>query len=134
MSDELVLRRTLAVPPVRVWQAFTDPTEIEAWLWPARFATRALVDAWAGGRFRFESTPMDMAVEGEYRTVDAPRRLDFTWRWDGEEDVTLVTVLLPAADAGTELTLRHVGSGAEHDNHLKGWTDCLDRLVAHLQG
>ena len=41
------------------------------------------------------------------------------------------------ADRGAEtgLSLRHTGFPSEsaRDDHVRGWTDCLDRLEAHLE-
>jgi uncharacterized protein YndB with AHSA1/START domain len=136
MSTELRLTRTLDHPVERVWSALTDADALADWLWPRRFATRAEVDLRVGGGYRFDGTASGMAVTGEYVAVDAPRRLVFTWRWDGETDETLVTIeLVPTAD-GTELTLTHerFADDAARDDHATGWNDCLDRLPAHLGG
>ncbi len=81
-------------------------------------------------------TLVDMAVSGEYVVVDPPRRLVFTWRWDGAEAVTMVTMELAetAAGAATELTVVHqrFTDPADRDSHVQGWHDCLDRLPGHL--
>lgn len=134
MTSELRLSRTLPSPAERVWQAFTDPAALAAWLWPERFATTAEVDLRVGGRYRIEGPGAGMAVAGEYVAVEAPRRLVFTWRWDGEPDETLVTVELTPTAAGTELVLVHerFTDDAQRDEHAKGWSDCLDRLPGWL--
>lgn len=132
MTSELRLSRTLSSPAERVWQAFTDPAALASWLWPERFATTAELDLRVGGRYRIEGPGAGMAVAGEYVAVEAPRRLVFTWRWDGEPDETLVTVELTPTGAGTELVLVHerFTDDAQRDEHAKGWSDCLDRLPA----
>lgn len=130
MTTELHLSRTLPHPADRVWRALTDPVALAAWLWPARFATTAEVDLRVGGRYRIAGPGVGFAVAGEYVAVEPPRRLVFTWQWDGEEDETLVTVELTAAGAGTELVLVHerFADDAQRDEHAKGWSDCLGRL------
>ena len=132
----LHLSRTLAAPTDRVWRALTDPTALAAWFWPDRFATTAEVDLRVGGRFRIASPAAGMAVSGEYRTVDPPRRLAFTWQWDGEAEETLVTLELTGSGAGSELVVVHerFADDAGRDSHLKGWSDCLDRLPGWLAG
>ena len=76
-----------------------------------------------------------MAIDGNYVVVDPPSRLVFTWRWHGEPEQTLVTLRLAPAATGTELTLIHEGfaDDATRDDHVKGWSDCLDRLPDWLQ-
>ena len=53
-------------------------------------------------------------VAGEYREVDRPRRLVYTWRWEGERGpdaghVSLVTVEFVPAGDGTTIVLEHSG-------------------------
>ena len=130
MTTELRLSRTLPRPAERVWHAFTDPTALASWLWPERFATTAEVDLRVGGRYRIEGPGAGMAVSGEYVAVEPPRRLVFTWRWEGEPEETLVTVELTPTGATTELVLVHerFADDARRDEHAQGWSDCLDRL------
>src|ERR1700704_5687127 len=130
------LRRTLGQPPARVWQALTDAAELEAWFWPPRLLPKVRADARPDGEVRIESTAM--AVSGRYQEAVAPRRLVFSWRWDGDTTQTLVTIELSAVDNGaaTELALTHAGFPdlAARDDHITGWSDCLDRLPTHLTG
>ncbi len=137
LADDLTtarLRRTLLAAPDRVWQALTDPAEIEAWFWPPSLAPKVRCDARPDGEVRIESAAM--AVSGRFREVQAPHRLVFTWTWDGEAPQTLVTIGLSAVDnaTATDLTLTHEGFSdqASRDDHVQGWSDCLDRLPAHL--
>ena len=128
------LTRVLPVPPDRVWHALTDPTALAAWFWPPRMAPTADTDVRAGGRYHIAASSPRMAVSGEYVELEPPKRLAFTWQWDGEAEQTLVTIGLAANDAGTELTLTHerFDDDGSRDNHLKGWEDCLDRLPGWL--
>ena len=134
MAIKLRLRRDLAAPPERVWRALTDPAALAGWFWPERLAPTAEVDLEEGGRFRVASPTAGMAVEGSYVEVEPPRRLVSTWSWDGEDAVTLVTIELAPAGGGTGLDLVHEGFADERarDDHVQGWTDCLDRLPGWL--
>jgi uncharacterized protein YndB with AHSA1/START domain len=129
--SELQLRRSLPYPVEQLWQALTDPAAIARWFWPERFNTNADIELRAGGRYRIAGPGAGIAVSGEYRAVAVPHRLVFTWQWDGEPDETLVTVELAPAGTGTDLSLRHEGfpDDAIRDDHIKGWSDCLDRLA-----
>src|SRR5690349_20779851 len=131
---ELRLQRLLPYPAEQVWRALTEPAALAAWFWPERFGTTAEVDLHVGGRYRIAGPAVGMAASGEYRAVEPPRRLVFTWRWDGEPDETLVTVELAPDPTGTLLSLRHEGfaDDAQRDDHAKGWHDCLDRLPGWL--
>ena len=130
----LRIDRTFPAPPERVWHAFTDPAALAAWFWPASFATTATIDARAGGAFRIDGPGAGMAVHGVYVAVEPVSRLAFTWHWDGDDEETLVTIQLSAVDGHTALVLTHESfrTDIERDNHLVGWSDCLERLPAHL--
>jgi uncharacterized protein YndB with AHSA1/START domain len=75
-----------------------------------------------------------MAVSGEFVSVEPPARLVQTWRWDGEDEETLVTVTFETAEQGTALTIVHerFADDTTRDEHLQGWNDCLDRLTPYL--
>jgi uncharacterized protein YndB with AHSA1/START domain len=133
MTTELTVRRTLPAPADRVWRALTEPKALAAWFWPERYETTAEVDLRTGGRYRIEGKPT--AVSGEYLDVDPVTRLAFTWRWDGEEHESLVTMTLSeTGDGGTELVVVHARlPEADVANHAQGWNDCLDRLPGYLE-
>jgi len=130
---ELTIHRLIAAPVDRVWRAFTSD-ELAAWLWPPSWGTTAEVDLRVGGRYRVASGTAGMAVSGEFVVVEPPTRLVQTWRWDGEDAETLVTITLESTDDGTALTIVHERFDDERtrDEHLQGWNDCLDRLDPHL--
>ena len=73
-----------------------------------------------------------MEHTGEYREIDPPHRLSFTWRSDFiyDED-TLVTVMLEAVGDKTDLVLTHelIGNQAAQAMHPDGW----NRIMAHLE-
>jgi uncharacterized protein YndB with AHSA1/START domain len=137
----LTLQRTLAAPPERVWHALTDPTALAAWFWPDSLRTVATLDPRPGGGYSI-AAPARMAVRGEYRVVEPPRRLEFSWQWEGETERTIVRLELSTVDdpehaggpAATALRLTHdlFPDELSRDNHIQGWTDCLDRLPGFL--
>jgi len=128
----LVLERTLAAPPERVFRAWTEPTELARWFAPdPGLPTEAEVDLRVGGAYRIRMGRWE--VVGAYVAIDPPRTLRFTWRWASGSDAgeTLVTVSLAPAGDGTRLTLRHerFPSEASCAEHRGGWTRSLARLV-----
>lgn len=129
--------RMLPAPRDRVYSALTSPEALLRWWWP--WQPTAVVDPRPGGAYRLTTVHPhagSMALYGVYREAIVPARLVYTWRWEGEapERQTLVTIDLADRGVETELSLRHAGFPSEsaRDDHVRGWTDCLDRLEAHL--
>src|SRR5476649_1997795 len=80
LEREIVLSRVIAAPRSRVFQAFTDPSQITRWFGPEGFTTETLeIDIREGGRWRFVYTgPDGTRYENRmvYLRVDAPRLLE----------------------------------------------------------
>lgn len=126
------LTRSLSASPARVWRAFTDQEELQAWFWPERFETAVKVDLSVGGSYQIAAGTGAMAVGGRYIELQPPHRLTMTWQWDGDPASSQVVITLDG-DAETTMTLLHDGLDAESvPPHVQGWTDCLERLPGHL--
>ena len=75
-------------------------------------------------------------ARGEFREVEAPRRLVFTWGWEGNSDLapgsTTVEITLTPVGGGTLLRLKHSGfaNAAQRDSHREGWTRYAGKLSA----
>jgi uncharacterized protein YndB with AHSA1/START domain len=106
------------------------------WMTPAGTAT-ASVDLRVGGRFRLVMAGEHLTIEhtGEYRAIEPPHRLVFTWRseYTGMRD-TLVTVQLAAHGTNeTELQLTHeFDTPDQAASHEEGWIQLISRLEAAL--
>ncbi len=148
---DLVLERTIPVPPERVWDAWTKPELIMQWFTPAPWKTVACeIDVRPGGRF---DTTMESPEGERYPNagcivdVVPGRRLVFTSVLtedfrpsapaNGAEDLAFTgrITIEPSAD-GTRYTAiamhpddesrqRHADMGF-HD----GWGAAIDQLVA----
>jgi uncharacterized protein YndB with AHSA1/START domain len=83
-SDGLTLDMSRALPgaPSRVFEAFTDPTELARWWGPEGFSTPSLeFEPRVGESYRIEMQPPEGEVfylSGEFRMVDPPARLAYT--------------------------------------------------------
>jgi uncharacterized protein YndB with AHSA1/START domain len=139
----LTARRVLKYPPARVFRAWTEASQLKRWFGAGEGFTTPLaeVDLRVGGRYRLgmqpPGSPQVLVVTGEYRQIEPPHRLSFTWRWDGappDEPVTLVTVNFNTHPQGTELVLTHerFTSAASRDEHALGWLGCLNQLERAL--
>jgi uncharacterized protein YndB with AHSA1/START domain len=114
--------------PGHVFRYFVDETLLASWL-----GVSARLEPEPGGVFSFEVAPGEWC-RGEYRLVDPPRRVVFTWGWEsGRIDVpsgsTTVEVELLPRPGGTRVVLVHRGlSGDMLGLHAEGWAAYLDRL------
>jgi uncharacterized protein YndB with AHSA1/START domain len=134
----LNLRRSYSAPPERVFRAFTDPGELQKWWGPGEFsAPHVEVDLRVGGKFRIAMKPPEGDVfylGGEYREVDPPKKLVFTWQWEGDPAVTLVTLELLEREGMTDLALTHerFPDQDQCDRHKEGWDATLEKLPIAL--
>jgi uncharacterized protein YndB with AHSA1/START domain len=130
----LTVDRSIAAAPERVWRAVTVADELVTWFWPESFATEATLEARAGGELRIHSPVVGIGVRGFLSALDPGRSFTTTWRWDSEDEETVVTLAVAADGDRTRLTVRHDGfsDGEAVADHVRGWNDCLDRLDGYL--
>lgn len=89
--------------------------------------------------FRFEISAGEFC-SGRYVEVDPPRRVSFTWGWEGTAipvppGSTLVEVELDEMPGGTLVRLSHRSIPEPFvELHAKGWERFLDRLAAVAEG
>ena len=140
-SVYLTLHRMIDAPVEAVYGAWTEPEMLRRWLAPGDASVvRAVAEVAVGGTFLVEMRGADgrrWLTRGVYREVVPCRRLVHTWRWDGSEVETLVTVEFePAAPGGTRLTLTHsrFADDEARDEHVDGWNRCLAKLEALWSG
>jgi uncharacterized protein YndB with AHSA1/START domain len=139
------LERTFAASPEEVFDAWTNPAVLQRW-WAARptwSSPGCDVDLRVGGRYLLrmhdDETGRLHAVGGEYREVVRPRRLVYTWCWEGEDGphpghVSLVTVEFRAAGAETTVLLEHTGLPSEESRtrHGEGWRGTFENLARRI--
>ncbi|PIT97898.1 MAG: SRPBCC domain-containing protein [Candidatus Andersenbacteria bacterium CG10_big_fil_rev_8_21_14_0_10_54_11] len=137
-GEALELSRIIAAPIEKVWQVWTDPTEMTQWYAPETLTTpEAEVDLAVGGVYRIVMSGPDerhVAV-GTFTAVEPLRTLSFTWRWEEDKQNTQVTVTLEEIEPGTtKVTLRHEGFADEMgvQRHTHGWRSTLNKLERHL--
>ena len=132
----LVVTRLLPASPERVFAAWTTPAALCRWMSPYGEA-EAEVDARVGGRFRIVMKGPGREIEhtGEYRELDPPRRLAFTWRSEYTGPLpSLVTVDLRPVGDGTEMTLTHAQLPADQvEPHRGGWGAIVQQLEEYLR-
>jgi uncharacterized protein YndB with AHSA1/START domain len=106
------MKRVLRAPRSLVFRTCTRPDEVAKWWGPHGFTAPTVeIDPRVGGRYRIAMRPPEGDVfylTGEFREVDPPSSLVYTFRWenpDVDDQETVVTVLLLDLGERTELVL-----------------------------
>jgi len=121
--------------PETVFDFFTDPDKMIQWM-----GRSAELDPRAGGRFYLDINGENIA-SGEYIELDPPRKVVFSWGWEGEDSVTppgssTVEILLDADGDGTQMRLIHrdLPNAESAERHSHGWNHYAERLSAAASG
>jgi uncharacterized protein YndB with AHSA1/START domain len=140
--DAIVEEITIKASAERIFDALTDPTQRAKW-WglKGRFETEHMEsDLRAGGRWMMSGTGMGgrpFKIIGEYRTIERPRVLAFTWLpdWDQEATETLVRFDLSEHAGVTTVRLTHSGFKTEGSRtRHQGWPQILGWLKGYAEG
>jgi uncharacterized protein YndB with AHSA1/START domain len=138
-GEGLVLRleRVLPAPRETVYAAFSDPDVLAEWWGPHGFTIPEIdFEPEVAGRYRITMQPPKGEVfylNGEFREVDPPARLSYTFAWDPPApDDRETTVTLELEDRG-EQTAVHFTQGEfateeRHALHQGGWGDSFEKL------
>ncbi len=147
---DVVATIDIAAPPERVFRALTNPEELAKW-WVGTESFNApgahdwQVDPRPRGQWRVTSRDAlgrETTIRGEYRVVDPPRLLEFSWQasWDAVIAMTVRCELEPmivSGASGTRLRVTHTAArtavayaGAAPPS-LR-WSEALESLRHHL--
>lgn len=142
-SEDVVVRRRVAVSPEEAFEVWTQPQHVEQWWSPAMTGRCTLceIDLRPGGQYRLNLRDpvkkMDCRVWGEFREIDRPRKLVYMWNAetsDGNVYDTEVTVEFLPVGEETEVRLTHRGLPEDaKPGHRQGWTGMLDSYVRHVK-
>jgi uncharacterized protein YndB with AHSA1/START domain len=143
VNDNKTLRieRTFEAPAEAVFEAWTSEEVIRRW-WHAGHdweTTEAEVDLRVGGAIRVVMRDPHKDAEygggGHYTEVDPPRRLGFTWVWDGDTRRTLIEIDFEEKDGATTVRFTHKDLLDDEvvRDHEDGWNKVLDNLERTLE-
>jgi uncharacterized protein YndB with AHSA1/START domain len=133
----LHLERVLSAPRPLVFRACTEPEELAQWWGPSGFTAPSIeLDLRVGGIYRIAMQPPEgelFYLTGEFRDVDPPSRLAYTFRWedpDPDDQENVVTLSFREVGEATELVLDQGPFATEGRRalHEEGWTDGFNRL------
>jgi uncharacterized protein YndB with AHSA1/START domain len=135
----LAIGRLIRAPIALVFGAWIDPALMPIWFKPrADIQTEARVDPKIGGALRIvmHDGAHDEVHEGQYRVIEPPNRLSFSWSSGAAGPDSAVDLsFLASDDDRTMLLLKHHGlkDRRAEENHREGWRRILDRLGEILE-
>jgi uncharacterized protein YndB with AHSA1/START domain len=125
-----------------VFEACIDPERLAKWWGPRGFTSPSIEsDPRVGGRYRIAMQPPDgelFHLRGEFREINPPSRLVYTFEWEEphpDDQETVVTLAFADAGDGTTVTLAQgpFATEARRALHEAGWTDGFVRLDDSLR-
>lgn len=132
-ENTLQLRRTFDAPRERVWRAFTDSAQLEAWFVPAGMTAEVEANELEpGGSMTITWTDGDNRIvnAGQYIEVIENERL-VSAEPIGSDELRL-TYEFRDVDDGTEVTIIQEFPDQVPDGAGEGWAGMLDNLSAKL--
>lgn len=132
MTDTIVEEIAIRAGAERVFDALTDPRERMKW-WgsPEKFGvTECESDLRPGGKWHMRGNAYGgrrFEVIGEYREIERPRLLMFTWLPDWYENAaeSLVRWDLEEKDGVTTVRVTHSGLNESGRQSHRGWSQIL---------
>ncbi len=147
-TGKLEVRRTIAAPRERVFDAFARQEQMDRWM--CRDAASHVIkylkfDFRVGGGFMLDIRTPDGDIHIHHSTyieIKRPEKIDFSWNLEHTEKAghktmlhpadTIVTVELLERGKSTEVVLTHdlgATSAKERGDYQRGWTGCLEKLA-----
>jgi uncharacterized protein YndB with AHSA1/START domain len=117
----LRIERTFDAPVERVFEAWTSEEVLRRWL----------------HGMRDPSDGAESGATGEYRVVDPPHRLVFTWVWDDQPDQPqLIELKFFERDGATTVLMTNssIPTDERWESQQRGWNVCYDNLERVLAG
>lgn len=140
-ANEMIVKEiTIKASAERIFEALTDPRQLPQW-WGAegRFqATHMESELRVGGKWMMRGVGMGgkaFRIEGEYRIIQRPRSIAFTWLpdWNSNMQESLVRFDLDEKHGVTTVRLTHSNLTSEGARANRGWPDILEWLRAYCE-
>ncbi|MBI3594088.1 MAG: SRPBCC domain-containing protein [Nitrospirae bacterium] len=133
----LMVRRTINASAERLFDAWTKPELMKQWFRASEKMTTSAAEAdlRVGGAWRVEmkmGTEISCPTNGQYKVIDRPNKLVFTWhpKQEADYETTVTLIFKKVSENVTDLTLTHEGLRNEEDKkgHTEGWEGCMSML------
>ncbi|HEX7361807.1 MAG TPA: SRPBCC domain-containing protein [Bryobacteraceae bacterium] len=140
-SDTIVQEIEIRGSAERIFEALVNPAQRVSWWGSAgRFETEQVEsDLRPGGKWSMRGSGVGgrpFRVSGEYREIERPRLLVFTWlpNWQGDATESVVRFELEESSGVTKVRLTHSGLVTESSRTShKGWPQILGWLQAYVE-
>lgn len=137
---EILITRKFDAPAALVFKAWTTPELVRKW-WGFETSEWLVceIDLREGGTWRYltrEADGTEVGFHGEYRTIDAPRRIVSTEVFEGFPDAAaLDTIVFDERDGVTTMTINVLHETREHrDGHIaSGMEDGMQVSMNRLE-
>ena len=140
-EDQIVQEVVIKAPAERIFRALTRPEELLRW-WSCEGKFKIIhaeCDLQPGGKWRIQvagscTGAAFSTVYGEFRTIEPPRLLTYTWIRENEDfPETLVRWDLDEKDGYTRVRITHAGLVTERlRNRNDGWALIVSLLKAYV--
>jgi len=140
----LVITRMFDAPRELVFKMWSDPSHLIHWMGPREYpAMKVDNDFRVGGKWRIGLRSVDSTEDlwqsGVYREIEEPRKLAFTFAWEGMKggtppNETFVSIELEDVAGKTRMTFKQFlfDTVKNRDGHNYGWNSAFDRFDAYL--
>jgi uncharacterized protein YndB with AHSA1/START domain len=147
-QDVITAELQIAAPPERIFQALTDPVQLQQWFrspeCPVKFWE---FDARMNGAYRYQTEMGNVVVNGtrEFKChghiieFDPPRVLAYTWYANWHDDSTVRTVVrweLTPREGGTHVKVTHSGLAnlpIAREDYSGGWPEVVEQLKKFVE-
>jgi uncharacterized protein YndB with AHSA1/START domain len=135
IEGDVQLEISVDASPETIFPFLVDPALASSWM-----GTESENDPRPGGIYR-NKLNAKVISRGEFLEVDPPRRVVFTFGWEGEDQhvpagSTEVAIDLIPEGASTLVRLTHSGLPSEETkpDHAEGWSQYMSRLKVAAEG
>lgn len=127
-ARSVVIEKTFAHPPQKLWRALTEPALLTQWLLRNNFLPEI------GRRFKFRNEPVggwDGVIDCKVLALNPLQHLAYSWRaFDLESTVEFT---LTAVEGGTHLRMKHSGFRDNQEAAYKGAQHGWQRFIGILE-
>src|SRR5579872_2984879 len=129
---------TVKAPAEKVFDAFVDPRSRKMWWGQGEWEiTGSSSDPRAGGKWDLHVIAFgrESTIHGEYRIVDRPHVVEFTWiaSWYETPSTSIVRVESEEHNGETTVRLTHSGLAEAERGATKGWPRLLESLRRYVE-
>jgi len=140
----LVITRTFNAPREMVFKMWTNPEHLARWMGPVEYpAMKVDNDFRVGGKWRIGLHAVDGSEDlwqsGVYREIDEPKKLAFTFMWEGmvggtPPRETFISIELEDVGGKTRMTFKQFlfDTVSNRNGHSYGWNSSFDRFDQYL--